>query len=1006
MWDRQWRGTFLCSVRAMRGTLKRRLRAMLWVSGIVLAGVKSVHAQIPTNEQWLTIRTPHFRVHFTREEEVVGRRAAAAAERAYANLASELVPPRGIIDVVVTDAADGSNGAATMFPRNHVIVQARPPVDQTSLESYDDWMVLVLQHEVTHVFHLDRSRGWWRAAQWIFGRNPILFPNNYMPAWLTEGLAVYYESRFTSGGRLDGTYQYSIAHAAAMDREVPGLDQLSLATSRYPYGQAAYVYGAFIVDEMSQRYGAASVRRLVETASEEPVPFLLDRVAKRSFGETFTHAWRRWQDSVVRAAPATQEAGDWHVLPNEGRYIIHPRWRDDSTVIYFADDGRESPGLYVASLNGSGARVGRVTSVDAGAVGLHGTLVFGEQDYVDRLHVRSDLYELEQDGRTRRLTVGKRLSAPDVRYDGEIVAVQTAPGTTLLVRVSADGQRVVPITNVAPDTQWAAPRWSPDGRALAAVRITHGMSEIAILDTLGQVLQEFGRTRAVTRSPSWSGDGRGVFFTSDQSGASEVYYARVGGGGRAGDSMIAQRTAWPTGLYDVDARSGVNAPLVSTVLQRDGLHVVTFRPGVVREVPATDTAPPVYEGGVVRQPAVLVPDTTRATAYSPWATLLPAYWSPLFSSGSQYGSQIGGVTTGADVVGRHSYLAQALVNTSNRHVDALATYTYSRFFNPVFGLSAEQAWSYTGLYDNTTQQRVGVLQRLTRQYSLQATFARPRAFNYSALVLGAELETRDYNTAPSTLMPQLLSFYQQEHSYPTLLAELAFSNAQRPSLSISPEDGISISLTGRQRWADGIGNSSAPSAVLVTSLYKSLDFPGFAHHVLALYGAAGATNNRSPGEYSAGGVSGGSLQVVPGLTLGDQQQTFPVRGFPSGAEEGIRAVAGSAEYRVPLSMPSRGLGLWPIFLDRTSLTFFADAGEAYCPRNVSPPGPTVSGPACGTLDSSNPLLTSVGAELNMDTALQFDVPYRFRFGIARPLHGREEFAARAATIYATLGINF
>jgi hypothetical protein len=364
------------------------------------------------------------------------------------------------------------------------------------------------------------------------------------------------------------------------------------------------------------------------------------------------------------------------------------------------------------------------------------------------------------------------------------------------------------------------------------------------------------------------------------------------------------------------------------------------------------------------------------------------------------------VTTGADVIGRHSYLAQALVNTSNHHVDALATYTYSRFLNPILGVSAEQAWSYTGVYDNTTQQRVGALQRVTRQYALHATFARPRAFSYSSLVLGAELETRDYDTSPSTLMPQLLPFYQREHSYPTLLAALAFSNVQRPTLSISPEDGITIGLTGRQRWANGAWSASAPSAVLVTSLYKSLNFPGFAHHVFALYGAVGVTNNRSPGEYTAGGVSGGSLQVVPGFTLGDQQETFPVRGFQAGAEEGVRAVAGSAEYRIPLSMPSRGLGLWPVFLDRTSLTFFADAGEAYCPSNISPPGPTVSGPACGALDSANPLLTSVGAELNMDAALQFDVPYRLRFGVARPLQGRAEFATRAATIYATLGINF
>ncbi|HXF24079.1 MAG TPA: hypothetical protein VN602_06150, partial [Gemmatimonadaceae bacterium] len=139
-------------------------------------------AQLPANERWRTIETPHFRVHFTAPLEAEARHAAAVAERAYANLATELVTPRGPVDIVVSDGTDASNGSATVVPRPRVIMYARPPVDDPTLESYDDWTVLVLQHELTHIFHLDRSRGWWRAAQSVFGRNPVLFPNYYTPS--------------------------------------------------------------------------------------------------------------------------------------------------------------------------------------------------------------------------------------------------------------------------------------------------------------------------------------------------------------------------------------------------------------------------------------------------------------------------------------------------------------------------------------------------------------------------------------------------------------------------------------------------------------------------------------------------------------------------------------------------------------------------------------------------------------------------------------------------------
>src|SRR3712207_4948957 len=85
-------------------------------------------AQVPPNASWRTIRTAHFSVHFTPELEQIARRTAANAERAYAQLAAELVPPRGPIDIVVSDNVDYSNGAATPYPTNRVYIYANPPV--------------------------------------------------------------------------------------------------------------------------------------------------------------------------------------------------------------------------------------------------------------------------------------------------------------------------------------------------------------------------------------------------------------------------------------------------------------------------------------------------------------------------------------------------------------------------------------------------------------------------------------------------------------------------------------------------------------------------------------------------------------------------------------------------------------------------------------------------------------------------------------------------------------
>ena len=142
----------------------RRVCALLAAIAVAV-GARGLAAQgVDPRGDWRTVATPHFRVHFRAEHEAQGRRAAADAERAWARLAAELTPPRGPVDLVVADNVDFSNGYANTFPSNRIVVYAQPPVDVASLRFYDDWSELLITHELTHVFHLDRSRGAWRAT--------------------------------------------------------------------------------------------------------------------------------------------------------------------------------------------------------------------------------------------------------------------------------------------------------------------------------------------------------------------------------------------------------------------------------------------------------------------------------------------------------------------------------------------------------------------------------------------------------------------------------------------------------------------------------------------------------------------------------------------------------------------------------------------------------------------------------------------------------------------------
>jgi len=142
------------------------------------------------------------------------------------------------------------------------------------LRNYADWNALVVTHELTHIFHLDRSRGIWRAGQAIFGRNPLLFPNLYEPRWVLEGLAVYYESRLTGVGRLESSEHSMIARAAALANRVPTLQELSPGTSRFPGGVVVYAYGSLLFDYLSRTRGPGSIRDFVERGAKTLFPFV------------------------------------------------------------------------------------------------------------------------------------------------------------------------------------------------------------------------------------------------------------------------------------------------------------------------------------------------------------------------------------------------------------------------------------------------------------------------------------------------------------------------------------------------------------------------------------------------------------------------------------------------------------------------------------------------------------------------------------------------------------
>jgi hypothetical protein len=969
-------------------------------------------AQTDPRGAYRTLATAHIRLHYPRALDSLARVAAVHAERAYGQLSAELAAPRGVIDVLLTDNTDVGNGYATTFPTNRVVVYAVPPLASRELRLHDDWLRLVITHELAHVFHLDRARGLWRLGRALFGRNPLFFPNALTPSWVKEGLAVHYESALTGSGRVVSTEIPSLLRAAVRDSALVPFGRWSLSSSRWPRGQTAYGYGTTVMErasDLAESGGDASLgmRRFVETTARQLIPFRLNRNAKVGFGARLADVWKGHVDSLLKHG-ATEHGGGaglggWRTVSTHGWYAESPRWLGNDSLLWSASTGREVTGLYVAAVTGGEAR--RVAwrnalDVNAPRDSSLARVVFAQLERRDPYVLRSDLY-VREGTRERRLTRGARLVQPDVRRDGEIIAVQLGPNASRLVRVSDDGRQITPLTAPVTGVKWAEPRWSARGDEIAAVQLLpDGVQRVVVLDAQGAVWRIVAGARGVFASPSFTPDGERVVWASDRSGRMQIETAVRGPrdlldtmSWRAVDAVRLVGRA-PYAVYEPSVSP--DGRMVAALMQRgDGFHVV---------VAPLDTAGPVAAGGwygPARRDTPFADSARVATAasggYAPLRQLLPRYWLPLVGEGRLGDATYGASTSGEDMLGRHAWEAGVLSASGRKETDAFASYRYAGLGVPVVALDASQDWDGTFRVVNDSEQTLGTVARRRRVLTASVTSAVPRIRWHYVNTVGAQYEQRDFTAPADSILGPSKSLLRTGTRYPNLFVTNSLSTARLALRGVSVEEGITVSHSLQYRWRQAGGNTGSWRSLASMRGYLPLPLPGYARHVLAARVVSGETDARTQTEFSVGGTSGVLSELLPGVRVGDPARAFPVRGVAPGVQRGSRALGGTLEYRAPLVMFRRLPSPFALYGDRVSIAVFSDAARAWCPSSVRG-----NAAICLPRGERDGIIASAGAELVLDVAVQYDVPYRVRLGAAAPYVAPAD-VKRGGAFYVTLG---
>ncbi len=956
-----------------RSLSRRAARAAALIAVVTTLASPAARANDP-RLQWQTIETEHFSIHFPSTITPVAQATADLVERVQASLEPFLGwKPAGKTELVLDDDSDAANGSATAYPYSKIRLFVTAPDDMSVLGVTDDWMLGLTTHEDTHILQMDNISGLPAAVNAVMGR--VLVPNTAQPRWILEGLAVAEESRRAGTGRLHSAQFDMFLRADVVADNLAPLDQMSGPVVRWPGGSLAYLYGAYFVEFILDLYGPGTFGAVATDYGANLVPYGINRSIERVTGRTYPELYSAWKASLVRRygeqLRAVERRGlrEGTQLTRRGRTALYPRVAprcapgEPPSLVYYRSDGNSIGGLYrlplVASPEGQEpeATLLRRTSAAPFAFTPSCELLHNDTAPFRNFYEYLDLFLLKQDGSDRRLTEGWRATDPDISADGRRVVFVTNRASTRTLRVAdlaPDGTigKVRTLMTSAPYEQVYTPRFSPDGARVAmSVWTTGGYRDIRIVDVETGKTTDLQHDRAMDQQPVWAPDGRRLFYVSDRTGIANVYARDLS----TGDERMV-----------TNVRMGAYMPALSEdgrTLYYTGYSTTGWDLWKLPLEPADWLTPEPYVS-LDAKPPEFPRRNFPVTPYSAWPSLRPRQYYIDYAF-DEFGDALSVRTTASDAVGLHQVSGTLIAHLESPEVEGAVDYAYTRLpfeFNAsVFANASPRRATY---YANN---EVAFTERTTGASS-SVSMVFPGVFESQSVSLGYSGFAID-GTVPAVPADPYLPVPRVPNHGTGGIVRLGYRYADiiRTAEAISNELGYELTL------ATDLASPETASDWTLTAFSGRMrgyvPMPWDFHQVLALAlsGATASGTYTRAGYYTVGGYVDSS--PVDDLINGVNQRAFVLRGYAPQTFFGRNYGLLNSEFRFPLWYVERGVSTLPVFWRTLAGNVFCDYGGAFDELDLDAP--------------FDVLHVGVGAELWFHLVFLYFMETNLRVGYAR-----------------------
>ncbi|HTE54264.1 MAG TPA: DPP IV N-terminal domain-containing protein [Kofleriaceae bacterium] len=936
---------------------------------VLAAGPRRARAGDPSMV-WRTIETEHFEVHYHEPLGDVARRVAVSAERAHATLSAALRhSPSGKTHIVLEDDTDGTNGFASVVPRNRIVLFASAPPDTSALADTDNWLYNLTSHEYTHVVHLDTIGGLPAVVNRLMGK--VWAPNQAQPRWVIEGLATYEESKRSASGRTRNALFDTYLRVATLEENDRRLDEVSTGPRGWPHANAAYLYGSYFLKYVFDRHGDDKAAAMSHDYGSSAIPYGLNRSIERVTGRSFVDLygeWRAYREARYGLeAEAVERRGrrEGRRLTFTGENNLNPHYTADGRAIVWQRGDGYSLGQFRTMPVGDNA--GRSsTYVVLERTGQFDMLGDGSMVVEQTASYRTS-YEFQElfrwdraSGAMTMLTHGMRVSDPAVSPDeAQVAFVMNGRSRRQLAVIPnrPEARARVVWSGESRFDQAFSPDWSPDGRRIAfSAWREGGTRDILVVDVATGAVRQLVRDRALDVEPAWSPDGRYLYFSSDRTGIYNVYAWEL-----ATDRLWQVTDVIGCALGPEVSPDGRRMVYQGFAADGNELYEIELDPASWTEAPpAIDDRP---------DPVVIGDDEFAVSAprpYRPLETLAPTSYEIGLVVNS-LGQALDVRTFGDDVVGHHHYDLVGTVGLDYRGVNVGGSYSYRRLW-PSIGLTATRAVAKRGGYivdgvnlrfdEEALRATLGVGLPVFRAPDASSSLSVDYDVDWLRNLDGA-LHENDPND-PVPRVPETDLFLAG------LALRWGYSDTKGFTYTLGPQYGKDLGASLR---VDHPSLGSAARSLTLTyraTWFRQIPLPSVPAVMVRLTGGLRTTDRPRVEQFALGGVPDSQDLVRSLIDNVRAGSTGYLRGFPPRFAVGQQYHLANVEVRQELWDIERGISTLPFYLRRLHVAALADAGNAFE----------------GEIDASE-VKVGVGAALRLDFTLGYLLPGSLDLGYAR-----------------------